>query len=91
MSFGLEQLTIMTFDTSKYAVNKVQLYCIYLEVFINMLCLSICGVWRCVGALGLSELEQIQTHIIGWENNERGKISLGHRHTKSFGLEAKEL
>lgn len=81
MSFGLEQLTIMTFGTSKYAVNKVKLYCIYLEVYFNMLCLSICSVWRCVGTLGLTELEQIQTHVIGWENNERGKISLADRDT----------
>lgn len=71
----------MTFGTSKYAVNKIKLYCIYLEVYFNMLCLSICSVWRCAGTLGLTELEQIQTHIIGWENNERGKISLADRDT----------
>lgn len=85
MSFGLEQLTIMTFGTSKYAVNKVKLYCIYLEVYFNILCLSICSVWRSAGALALTgpnlKQEQIQTHMIGWENNERGKINLADRDT----------
>lgn len=78
MSFALEGLTIMTFGTSKYAVNKVKFCCMYLEVYFNILCFSICSVWLSVGALALIEpnwkLQQIQTHIIGWENNERGKI-----------------
>lgn len=85
LSFGLEQLTIVTFGTSKYAVNEVTLYCIYLKVYFNMLCLSICSVWRSVGALALTEpnwkLEQIQTRIAGWENNKRGKMNLADRDT----------
>lgn len=82
MSFGLEQLTIMTFATSKYAVNKVKLYSMYLEVYFNMLCLSFCSGWWSVGALSFSEPNWKRANsdrIIGWENNESGKINLVDR------------
>lgn len=75
----------MTFGTSKYAVSKVKFYCMYLEAYCNLLCLSICSVWLSVGALALTEpnwkLQQIQIHIIGWENNEKGKIHFADRDT----------
>jgi len=94
---------VITLGTSKYTVNKVN-FIVYIVRLILTCCAfpvaissDLCRDILLQNALALTEpnlkLEQIQTHIIGGENNER-KVQFGRRglrYSERLWMEVKEL
>jgi len=94
---------VITLGTSKYTVNKVN-FIVYIVRLILTCCAfpvaissDLCRDILLQNALALTEpnlkLEQIQTHIIGGENNER-KVLFGRRglrYSERLWMEVKEL